>query len=83
MMKSFKIGEQAIGGVIQVNSRPRGVYQVKCIDHYTKQVVAWRFVYGLDELESYLEEVSTPYWADKMMTYITTNNKWKTILNEK
>ena len=70
MKLHFNIGEETIGGIVQVSTRPRGVFEVKSMDSRTKLTVQWRFVHGLDELESYLEEISTPYWADKMVTKI-------------
>lgn len=69
MIKTFKIGEQAIGGIIVVSTRPRNVFEVKCIDYNTKADVSWRFVHGLDELQSYCEEISTPYWADRIVAH--------------
>lgn len=69
MIKTFKIGEEAIGGIIQVSTRRRNVFEVKCIDYNTKADVSWRFVYGFDELQSYCEEISTPYWADKIVKH--------------
>lgn len=75
MIKTFKIGEEAVGGVIQVSTRHRNVYEIKAIDSKTKLVVAWRFAYGLDELETFVEDISTPYWADKIVTHF--KNKLK------
>lgn len=68
MIKTFKVGEYSVGGIIKISTRPRGVFQVKIIDSQTKALVHWRFVHGLDELKDYLEEISTPFWADKMVT---------------
>lgn len=72
VVKSWKIGECAIGGVVQISTRPRGVFEVKCLDYNDKSTIAWRFVHGYDELQSYLEEISTSYYADKMTTYFKT-----------
>lgn len=71
MIKTFKIGEEAIGGIVQVNTRPGKfrIFEVKCLDYNTKEQVAWRFVYGFEELEDYIEEISTPYWADKIVSH--------------
>lgn len=69
MIKTFKIGESAIGGIVQVSTRPRGVFEVKCLDWNTKETVAWRYAHGLDELHNFLEEISTVYWADKIIKH--------------
>lgn len=69
MIKTFKIGEEAIGGIVQVKTRPGNVFEVKCLDSQTKLVFAWRFCYGFEELEAYCEDISTPYWADKIVDY--------------
>lgn len=70
MIKTFKIGESAKGGIIQVSTRPRNVFEVKVMDYNTKEPLHWRFVYGLNELESYLEQdITTSFWAEKITTY--------------
>jgi len=69
MIKTFKIGEEAIGGIVQVSTRPRNVFEVKIMDYNTKEPLRWRFVFGHEELESYLNEFTTPYWVDKIITY--------------
>jgi hypothetical protein len=69
MQKTFKIGESAIGGIVEVKTRKREVYEVTCFDWTTKEKVSWRFVYGLQELEEYLTDISTSYWADKIVTH--------------
>lgn len=69
MIKTFKIGESALGGIIKVATKPRGVFEVKCLDWVSKDVVSWRYVHGIDELRTYLEDVSTSYWADKIVNH--------------
>lgn len=69
MIKTFKIGEEAIGGIVQVISRPKNVFEVKCLNYRTKLTVSWRFVYGFEELKDHCEEISTPYWADKIVDH--------------
>ena len=72
MIKTFKIGEEAIGGIVQISTRPRGCFEVKCLDWNTKEIVNWRIVYGIDELKSYVEEISTYFWADKIVSHINS-----------
>lgn len=69
MIKTFKIGESAIGGIIRVSTRPKNVYEVKCLDFFNKDVVKWRYCFGLDELRDYCEEISTGYWADRIVSH--------------
>ena len=83
MIKTFKIGEEAIGGIVQVSTRSRGVYEVKVMDYNTKEPIHWRFVFNQEELEKYLNEITTTYWTDKIINYFTSNKKFKNILKEK
>lgn len=69
MIKTFKIGESAIGGIIKVSTRPKNVFEVECLDYNSKERVTWRFVYGFDELQEYCEEISTSYWADQIVSH--------------
>lgn len=75
MVKSWKIGESALGGIIRVSTKPRGVFSVECIDWDTKEVVRWRYAHGYDELTDILEDISTSYYADKIVTYFKTKLK--------
>jgi hypothetical protein len=72
MIKTFKIGEEAIGGIVKVSTRRRDVYEVSTYRTKDKVQVAWRFVYGLEELRDYCEEISTPYWADQIVSHFET-----------
>ena len=73
--KSFKIGECAVGGILEIEIR--GTYvTINALDYNTKkQVVAPLSVsiYGdnyLHNLECYLLDLTTSYYADKIMTWI-------------
>lgn len=72
--KTFKIGEYAIGGIIQVkieNSR----IGMKCIDWDTKKVLS-HYVFmsneptGLFQAENHLNDLTSCYFADKILTWI-------------
>jgi hypothetical protein len=69
MKKTFKIGEYAVGGIIRVSTRPRGVFSVECIDWNSKEVIGLRYVHGLDELFDALEYWTTFYFADKIVAH--------------
>jgi hypothetical protein len=72
VVKTWKIGEYAMGGIIRVSTKPRGVFSVECIDWDTKEIIQWRYVHGYDELTDILEDLSTSYYADKIVTYFKT-----------
>lgn len=69
MVKTWKIGETAVGGIIRVSTKPRGVFSVECIDWNTKKVIGWRYVHGYDELMDSLEYWTTSYYADKIVSH--------------
>ena len=75
--KTFKIGEYAIGGIIQVkveNSR----IGIKCIDWDTKKTIS-HYVFmsneptGIIQAENHLEDLTSHYYADKILTWIKKN----------
>lgn len=70
MIKTFKIGESAIGGIIRVEipKAQKKVWKVSALDWDSAQVVTWAYCYTEYELRCYLEDLSTPYYAD----FITT-----------
>ncbi len=72
MVKTWKIGECAVGGIIRVSTKPRGVFSVECIEWDTKKVIQWRYVHGYDELTNFLEELTTSYYADKIVSHFKT-----------
>ncbi len=69
MKKTFKIGEEAIGGIITVSTVSKGAFKVECKDYYTKEVVRWRYAYNFRDLVNYLEECSTHYHADRISKF--------------
>ena len=69
MQKTFRIGESAIGGIIKVNKLNKGAFKVECLDYYTKEIVQWSYVYSIEHLLDYLEQVSTYYYADKITNH--------------
>ena len=66
MIKTFKIGEYAIGGIIRVEipKAKKKVWKVSALDWDSGNTVAWAYCYNEYELKEYLEELSTPYHAD-------------------
>ena len=82
--KQFKIGEYAIGGIIDVTINENQV-DIKCLDYNTKErVVGMTFdTNGVDSDYAILEtlnEYTSSYYADKVFEYIkqyvTFNQEW-------
>jgi hypothetical protein len=73
-MKQFKIGEYAIGGIIAVETTNTKVV-IQALDWNTKKEVRGEtFDIGNQDCESdiqsYLEELTSSYYAGKIMDYI-------------
>jgi hypothetical protein len=71
--KSFKIGEYAIGGIIKVNVDLTTI-TIQALDYYSKNVVSEN-TFDLDDdsywgMLDYLNELTSSYYADKVMEYI-------------
>lgn len=78
--KSFKIGECAVGGIIKIDITGK-VIQVKALDWYTKQVVSSGSAMSDDnnceyKLDEYLTDLSTSYYASKILDWIKTKVKF-------
>lgn len=76
--KSFKIGEYAIGGIIRVN-KEQDVIRVQALDWVSKQpIMEDRFhteISGyLNQIDHFLNQLTTSYYADKVLGYIKANN---------
>lgn len=79
--KKFKIGEYAVGGIIQVDIKGK-VLSIKALDYNTQKEVVGGSIMSNDydaywKVSSYLHELTSSYHADKIMEYI----KSKTTLN--
>lgn len=83
--KLFKIGETAVGGIVDVTINDN-IIQVKAIDWYTKKTIS---IYEIDtnkmdahyDLQDVLHEVTTSYWADKITEWILTKVELKNQFN--
>jgi hypothetical protein len=78
--KQFKIGERAVGGIIAVEITGK-VIQIKALDYYSKEEVSSGS--GMSDernvqwkLDSYLNDLTTSYYADKIMTWIKSKVKF-------
>jgi len=81
--KSFKIGEYAVGGIIQVELKGK-MLSVKALDYNSKREVQSGSILT-DEYNAYwktmnyLNELTSSYYADKIMKFIES----KTELNNR
>lgn len=69
-MKTFKIGECCMGGIIKAENHV-GVMHIMVLDWDTKEVLRdWKC---RDQMEAYeyLTEVTTHYYADQVLNYLT------------
>jgi hypothetical protein len=78
--KSFKIGEYAIGGIIKVDISNTTI-SIKALDYNTKVVIMENFFPNYDnpyrEMLEFLNELTSSYYADKVLEYITQNSNIK------
>jgi len=69
-IKTFNIGEYAIGGRVQVERLGNGTYRVRCLDWDTRKLVHDALCSDLNDLQSHLEqEVTSCYWADEIYNH--------------
>ena len=84
MTKTFKIGEYAVGGKIRV-SIPKTLTNIKIdiIDFSNGNVLNQYIYYSFDRIriERDLWEMTSSYWTDKIVSWITKN--WKTEIYHK
>lgn len=75
MTKQFKIGEYAIGGIIKV-SKVKGSVTIQALDWNTKKPVRGDFFYMHEHyrIHEYLNELTSSYYADKLIDYIYFKN---------
>ena len=75
MKKTFKIGEYAIGGIIQVEIVSNLMIVIKALDWDSKEVIACDSSERQSYIESKLYEWTSCYYADKIMEYVNKNTK--------
>jgi hypothetical protein len=78
--KQFKIGECAIGGIITVEIIGK-VIEVKALDYFSKTEVSTGLAtsdeYNAErKLDNYLNELTTSYYASKVLDWIKTKVKF-------
>lgn len=75
--KTFKIGEYAIGGIIQVCTTSDTI-NIDSLDWNSKQKIMGRefqvrAMNLTNEIDNYLNELTSSYYADKVLNYIKEN----------
>ena len=79
--KTFKIGECAVGGIIAVEITGK-LIQIKALDYYSKKEVSSGSAMSDEQdtprkLDNYLNDLTTSYYADKIMTWIKSKVELK------
>ena len=79
--KKFKIGEYAIGGIIQVEIKD-DLVTIKALDWENSDIVRFGQCStnqkdAEDLIDDFLYELTSSYWADQVMTYIKTKVTFK------
>jgi hypothetical protein len=72
MQKTFRIGEYALGGIIKVIVDKNARIKIENRDWDDKSLVQSEIFDFVDKnkVEMYLEEVTSSYYADKVMNWI-------------
>jgi hypothetical protein len=75
--KTFKIGEYAVGGIIQVRTTSNSI-NIDALDWNSKQKIMGRefqvrAMNLTNEIDNYLNELTSSYYADKVLNYIKEN----------
>ena len=75
--KTFKIGEYAVGGKIKVSITAQAV-TIQALSYYYNAVVSETIFSNVAgnywQTREYLEELTSSYYADKVMEYIIANS---------
>lgn len=73
--KTWKIGEYAKGGIIRVElgSGCDERIVIRCIDYTSKDIIesSIHSAENINEIRWYLEDLTTPYYADKIIDWLT------------
>ena len=78
MKKTFKIGEECVGGIIQVKINSKSsVIIVNCDFNTNAEVEIRMFRWPLDlfNIEMYLHGLTTSYYVSKIIDYIERKTK--------
>lgn len=68
-MKTFKIGEYAIGGVIKAEKKD-GIYIVNVLNQFSNETIMQNSSRDISCVQSFLYDVTTDYYTDKIIKYL-------------
>ena len=68
-MKTFKIGEYAIGGVIKAEKND-GIYIVSVLNQFSNETIMQNSSRDISCVQSFLYDVTTDYYTDKIIKYL-------------
>jgi hypothetical protein len=68
-MKTFKIGEYAIGGIIKAGKKD-GIYIVSVIDWSSNKQIMQNSSRDILYIQSFLHDVTTDYYTDKIIKHL-------------
>ena len=74
MIKTFKIGEYAVGGIIKVKYNAKvkenqAPYNIDFLDYYSKKVVSGYEAHSTEEMFDVLIDNTSHYWADRIVSH--------------
>lgn len=79
MKKTFKIGEYVVGGIIEVISNKEKI-TINFKDYFSKELILSK-IFNIDNnnvlnnIDTFISENGTSYYADKITQYIKDNIK--------
>ena len=77
MKKTFKIGECAVGGIIDIKiNNGKTLIEIRnatCEENKTIEIRQFRWELDSFKLELYLNELTTSYYASKIRDWVTVN----------
>jgi hypothetical protein len=72
-MKTFKIGEYAVGGIIKAGKKD-GIYIVSVINMDSNKEIMQNSSRDLWYIQSFLYDVTTDYYTDKIIKYLSNES---------
>jgi hypothetical protein len=81
MVKTFKIGEYAVGGIIKASVKPykgRIYCLIKFQDYYTRETILTMqnqmgLTHSMEQIESFLEAHTSHYYAEQVSQWIESS----------
>ena len=78
MQKTFRIGEQCVGGILKIKTNSKNksatikkVFSVEVIDWDSEKVIKHYYIYDIPSLQDLLEQLTTYYYSSKIVNHFT------------